>query len=571
MIDADRAKLARCEQCGSCSSACPLTGIEGYNIRRLLRHVELALDQEIAATPQPWQCAVCGRCETACPNGVPILGIVRALRAIAPAELRPEGPPPCVRACPAGIDIPGYLRFIAQGDPARAMALIFESVPFPGILGRVCPHPCEDHCTRAQVNEPVAICSLKRFAADRSEGLPPGALEVQPDTGLRVAVVGAGPAGLTAAFYLRQKGHAVTVFEAAAAPGGMMRYGIPRYRLPRPVLDAEIERVLSLGIELRTGVRLGAEIDLDQLQQDFDAVIVATGLQQSKKLSIEGDELDGVCWGIEFLRAAAEGQAPAVDPTVVVIGGGDVAMDAALTALRLGAREVTVAALEQREQLPAHAQEIDAALAEGVSLQCGWGPRRVIGEGGRVQAVELVRCSAVFDEAGAFNPTFADETRTVQTDQVIFAIGQQADLSFVGEGDESMPVDARGLIVADPETGQTARPGLFAAGEIATGPGALIEAIAQGKGLAVAVDRHLGGDGRVVRAWAERPDSDGYDGARPQGFADQPRNEDPLLPIEQRHAGFDEVVRCLDDEAAVAEAERCLCCDLERALGLEPR
>ena len=568
MIDADTEKLARCEQCGYCSSACPLTGVEQFNIRRLLRHVELELSDEIAATPQPWQCAVCGRCESVCPNGVPILGIVRALRAIAPPELRPTGPPPCVQACAAGIDIPGYLRFIARGDPSRALALIFESVPFPGILGRVCPHPCEDRCTRAQVNQAVAICSLKRFAADRAEGLPQGALAVQPDSGRRVAVVGAGPAGLTAAFYLRQQGHAVTVFEAAAAPGGMMRYGIPRYRLPEAVLDAEIARVLSLGIELKTNVALGDEIALDQLRRDFDAVVVATGLQKSNKLSIEGDDLEGVHWGIEFLRAAGAGQPVEAGQSVVVIGGGDVALDVALTALRLGARAVTLVALEGRDQLPAHAQEIEAALADGVTLQCGWGPRRVIGQDGRVNAVEFLRCSAVFDEAGAFSPTFADESCTVAADQVIFAIGQQADLSFIGESGETLEVDARGLIAADAETGQTARPGVFAAGEIATGPGALIEAIAQGKRLAAAVDRHLGGDGQVVRAWAERPSADGYDGARPPGFADQRRSDDPLLPLDQRQVGFDEVVGRLDDELAVAEAGRCLCCDLERALQL---
>ncbi|MBK5100199.1 MAG: FAD-dependent oxidoreductase, partial [Desulfobacteraceae bacterium] len=214
-----------CEQCGCCSSACPITGINEFNIRRIVRHIELDLIEEIAGTPHPWYCTTCGRCETVCPNGIAILDIMRPLRRMTPSEFVPDELPQCTAACPAGIDIPGYLRFIAQGKPTEAYKLILEKVPFPGILGRVCTHPCEEKCRRGEVNRPIAICALKRYAVDKADHAFEVASRVAEDTGHKVAVIGAGPAGLTAAFYLRKRGHHVTVFEGRSRPGGMMRYG----------------------------------------------------------------------------------------------------------------------------------------------------------------------------------------------------------------------------------------------------------------------------------------------------------------------------------------------------------
>ncbi|MBI4880313.1 MAG: FAD-dependent oxidoreductase [Planctomycetes bacterium] len=560
---ADAKTLRRCEQCGCCSSACPLTGRDGFNVRRVLRHVELGLATEAAATLQPWQCATCVRCETACPNGVQIVDVVRALRALSPAERVPQGPPPCVRACPGGIDVPGYLRLIARGDARAAHQLILESVPFPGILGRVCTHPCESACRRGEVNEPIAICALKRYAADRAaEALAePPAAPAAP-SGRRAAVIGAGPAGLTAAHYLRKKGHAVTIFEAAEKPGGMMRHGIPRYRLPEDVLNREIARVLEAGIELKTGVRLGRDLDLEQLKREgYEAVFLALGLQQGRRIDLEGAGLAGVSWGLDFLRAAAAGQQTAVAERVLVIGGGDVAVDAALTALRLGASEVIMACLEKREEMPAHPWEVEQALEEGVRLMTSFGPARVLGEGGRVSGIELVRCLSVFDDEGRFSPRCGDERECVAAGEVILAIGQASDLSFLAQG--SGPTIAGGLVAADPETCQTGVPGLFAGGEIATGPGALIDAIAQGKRAAAAIDRYLGGDGALGRV-PERSAADGYDGGRERGFADLKRAELPVLPLAVRRPGFAEVSLCLGAEAAEGEARRCLQCDLEQ-------
>jgi len=556
--------LRSCEQCGTCSSACPLTGVEDFNVRRILRHVELGLGDEIAATPHPWQCTTCGRCETACPNRVGILDILRPLRAMAAVTHRPVGPAPCVKACPAEIDVPGYLRLIAQGKAEEAHALILEKVPFPGILGRICTHPCEDVCKRAEVNQAVAICHLKRYAADHAGEFPEKIRRVSPDTGRKVAVIGAGPAGLTAAFYLRKKGHAVKVFEARGRAGGMLRYGVPGFRLPDAVINQEIDQILRLGIELETGKPLGRDgFDLDALKRDgHDAILVATGLQASKRIALEGGALDGVRWGLDFLVKVREGNAPEIAGKVVVIGGGDVAVDVALTALRVGAAEVTMACLERKDEMPAHAWEIDRAIEEGVKLMPAWGPVRLTGENGRVRSLELVRCTSVFDADGNFKPTFGEETQTVSADHVILAVGQTADLAFV-EGNGSLEVKGDRIRI-DEATLATSLDGVFASGEAADGPGSLIEAIAAGKRAARSIDRFLGGDG-VVDPPPEAPVGlHEYDGARERGFADRPRIDPPVLPLEERHTAFTEVEQGYAHEQAVAEASRCLDCDLER-------
>lgn len=554
-----------CEQCGCCSSACPVTGVNDFNIRRIVRHIELDLIEDIANTPFPWYCTTCGRCETVCPNGIAILDIIRPLRTVTPAEFVPELLPPCTAACPAGIDIPGYLRLIAQGKPAEAYKLILEKVPFPGILGRVCMHPCETECRRGEVNQPIAICALKRYAADKAGHAFDVASKVKERTGHKVAIIGAGPAGLTAAFYLRKKGHDVTVFEGRSRPGGMMRYGIPYYRLSEEVLEREINQVLSTGIRLETDKKFGRDLDLDSLKtDDFKAVFIAAGLQESRKIEIEGAELQDVFWGVDFLSDVSEGKEVPLKERVLVVGGGNVAVDVALTALRLGAREVTMASLESREEMPANPSEIDMALEEGVKLMPAWGPKRIIGDNGSVTGIELVRCTSVFDEEGNFCPAFDDVREVVEADQVILAIGQTSDLSFVDDG-APLSVE-KDLIVINPETQETDMAGLFAGGDVAKGPGSVIEAIASGRRAATAIGKYLGGDGVIDETFAERPDTKPYTGKREKGFADLQRAEAPTLPLSERHEGFREVELCLDDNQAIEEAQRCLQCDLEISL-----
>jgi len=554
-----------CEQCGLCSSACPLTGVRDFNIRRIIRHIELDMIDEIAGTPYPWYCTTCGRCETVCPNGIAILDIIRPLRALTPREYVPDGLPPCTGACPAGIDVSGYLRLIAQGRPDEAYALILEKVPFPGILGRVCVHPCEQECRRGEVNEPISICSLKRYAADRGGGLFPRVKDVKEATGKRVAVIGSGPAGLTAAFYLRKKGHEVTVFEGRSRPGGMMRYGIPRYRLPEDVLEKEIDQVLSLGISLETEKRLGRDFDLEGLRNDgFDAVFLAMGLPLSRRIDLDGIDSEGVLWGIDLLGDVTNGKDVGIRERVLVVGGGNVAIDVALTALRFGAKDVTMACLETREEMPANPMEIEMALEEGVRIMTSWGPKRIINRDNRITGVELVECSSVFDDEGNFCPAFGDSTEEVGTDQVILAIGQAADLSFV---DDNMPLDIKdGLIAIDEETMETGVPGVFAGGDVGRGPGSVIDAIAEGRRAASSMDRFLGGDGTIDETLAERPDTGQYTGKRERGFADLKRVDIPILPASERHGGFQEVHLCLDEDKALLEARRCLQCDLEMGL-----
>jgi NADPH-dependent glutamate synthase beta subunit-like oxidoreductase len=561
----DVSMFRACEQCGTCSSACPITGVDGFNIRRILRHIELGLTEEVADSPLPWLCTTCGRCEDACPNGIEILDIIRILHQMAPRQWVPEGPA-CVIACPARIDIPGYLRLIAQGKVNEAYALIREKVPFPGILGRVCTRPCEDACRRGDVfNQPIAICALKRYVTDNAQGVPEQVSRIGGDTGHRVAIVGAGPAGLTAAFYLRKKGHQVTVFEARSAPGGMMRSGIPDYRLPPEVVEKEIKQILNLGIELQTEKKLGRDFHLDQLKADgYQAVFLAVGAQLSRRIEVEGANLDDVFWGVDFLCEVNEGKDIALKDRVLVVGGGNVAVDVALTALRLGAKEVTLACLESREEMPANPWEIEMALEEGVKLMPSWGPHRIIGDNGKVSGIELVRCTSVFDEEGNFSPTFASIKETVTADQVILAIGQAPDLSFV---DDKGPLRVQeGLVVIDEETLETDMPGVFAGGDVAKVPGTIIDAIAAGRRAASSIDTFLGGDGDIEETLVEMQPLEPATGRRDKGFADLKRVRMPALPLSERHDGFLEVELGLNEDRAIDEAKRCLQCDLELCL-----
>ncbi len=587
-----------CEQCGRCSSACPITGVDGFNVRRLIRHVELDLIEEIAASSMPWFCAACGRCEDACPNGIRILDITRTLRAIGPEQRMPEKPQ-CVQACPAGIDIPGYLRFISHGKMDEACRLIIEKAPFPGILGRICPHPCETACKRAEVNQPVSICAAKRYAADKAGDLSGWMADVPDDSGHKVAVIGAGPAGLTAAFYLRKKGHRVTIFEARPKAGGMMRYGIPFYRLPEDILDKEIEQVLSCGIALETDRKLGVNLEITQLKNDgFEALFVAVGAQLSRRIELAGTELENVNWGVEFLSAVAEGTDVAVRDNVVVIGGGNVAVDVALTAVRLGAKKVTLACLESLEEMPANPWEVEQARQEGVELLPSWGPEKIMENDGRVCGLELVRCTSVFDVDGNFCPSFDDTRKTVQADQVILAIGQASETAFCQDfcflDDAASLAVKKGLIVIDKETQQTGMKGVFAGGDAANGPATVIEAIAAGRRAAESIDQYLGGDGiielgsrnaevgmrnaevgsrnaEVGMENAQCANGQPYDGRREHGFAELKRVEAPSLPVDERLSGFEEVELCFSDEQAKAETQRCLQCDLEICLAKELR
>ncbi len=550
-----------CIGCTRCVRACrDLRGIEAIGfVYDEQGEVQVG---SLETTLEESACRFCTACVEVCPTAALMDKSVR------PGK-KEEDLVPCREICPAHIDVPGYLRLIAEGKRDEANAVIREKVPFPGVLGRTCIRPCEEVCRRGEVNESVAICALKRYAADGEKGLWEKGANTRTDTGRKVAIVGAGPAGLTAAFYLRKKGHTVSLFEARKEAGGMMRYGIPRYRLPREILDREIDHILDTGIELRTEESLGKDFNIDRLRSvGFDAVFLAVGAQLSGRIPIKGAELPDVLWGVDFLADVADGKDIALKHRIIVIGGGSVAVDAALTALRCGAGDVTVTCLEAREEMVALEWEVERALAEGVKLMPSWGLGKILSKEGQVTGVELVKCSSVFDDQGTFSPAFDDVKHSIVGDQVIVAVGQAPDLSFI-EGDRRVPVD-NGLIRVNPDTLETGMEGVYAGGDVTSQAGSVIHTIAVGRRAASSIDRALGGDGRIDEVLFEQEDLDPHMD-REEGFAGKPRERVPERDVEERVSGFEEVALGYDGDQAVREAKRCLQCDLRLFMGCNPK
>ena len=515
----------------------------------------------IAPTLEASGCKFCMACVEVCPTGA----LVDKLLETTAGEAERV---PCKAACPAQIDIPGYLRMCARGKRDEANAIIREKVPFPGVLGRVCVHPCEAVCRRGAINEAISICALKRYAADGEKGLWKEQNRIAADSGKKVAVIGAGPAGLTAAFYLRKKGHEVTVFDSRQAAGGMMRYGIPEHRLPARILDEEIDEILSLGIEFKPGQTLGKEFTIAQLTQNgYDAVFLAVGCQNSRRIALADCNLPDVIWGIEFLRRVAEGEEIHLKDRVVIIGGGNVAVDAAMTALRCGAHNVTMACPECLEEMPASPRELAKARAEGVEIMPSRSPARLIGENGKLARVEMVECTCVFDEQGQFCPEYGERMECVSVDQVIVAVGQTADLSFLR--DRHRIKIERDLMVINPDSMETGAKGVYAGGDITRASGTIIDAIADGRQAAASIDKALGGTGDIDEVLFARTDPDPFLG-RDEGFATWTRENMPELDPAIRIQGFEEIARSYDKWQATREARRCLQCDLRLHLGRSP-
>ena len=463
---------------------------------------------------------------------------------------------PCRAACPLGVNCQGYVQLIARGQEEEARREMYRSLPFPEILGRVCSQPCEDACHRRQMEgQAVAIRALKRYLMADAQGAAAPLPEMAPASGRWVAVVGAGPAGLMAAHDLRCRGHAVVVIDGEAEPGGMLRWAIPEFRLPREALERELDLLRRMGVEFHCGVRLGDKRSLESLKEEYDAVLLALGCQAPVRLGLSGEDLDGVFHGLDFLRAVRRGEKPVVGERVVVIGGGNVAVDVAQTSLRLGAGEVVMACLESREEMPAFAWELEGALAEGVRLECRLAPAEIKGRGGRVHGVEFMACLSVFDEQGAFSPTCnPDNRRSLPADTVILAVGQrrsQSDLEAAGL--------AGGLWrEVDPLTLQTGDPKLFAAGDLVSGPGSVVEAMAAGRRAAESIHRYLSGEDLVYgRRYAGPVESDfEIDTSRGSDLGRTALNY-------RRAAGpgdFGEVELPLSRDAARKEASRCYSC-----------
>lgn len=465
---------------------------------------------------------------------------------------------PCSLNCPAGTDCQGYVKAIADGDDYRAVEIIKDKIPLPASIGRVCPHPCETACRRAHVEEPISIAFLKYFAADNvlKSGNPviPAPAE---SSGKTVGIVGGGPAGLTAAYYLALSGHAVTVYDAMPKMGGMLRYGIPEYRLPKAVLDKEIAEITSVGVILQNNVKIGADITLSELRDKHDAVIVAVGAWNNMGLRCKGEELSGVMGGIEFLRKIALGEPSGIGKSVAVVGGGNTAMDACRTAVRAGAENVYVIYRRTRDEMPAEDIEIEEAMEEGVTFKFLTNPAEIIGENGKVSAVNLqVMELGEPDASGRRSPVPVEgKFEILPVDTVICAIGQKVNVS----GFEELELNSRGIISADERTFATSIPGVFAVGD-ATNRGAsiAIAAIGEAGKAAKVVDGYLAGMETPYRKpFVSERNTDDIDFSR---FEKSPRAKMPARPASERKHDFKEVNLGFSDEAARAEAKRCLEC-----------
>lgn len=468
---------------------------------------------------------------------------------------------PCEITCPAGCDIPGFVAAIASGNDERAIALIKQTIPLPGILGRVCPAPCENECRRHGVDQPVSICALKRYAADAEQAdhyIP----ECAPATGKKVAIVGSGPAGLTAAWFLLCHGHEVTIIEASAQAGGMMRYGIPRFRLPESVIESDIATLIAMGLEFQFNTTFGNDVTLEALQRTCDAVFLAIGAQKASTMNIPGEDEAGVTSGIEFLRKAASGDQPHPGNQVVVTGGGNTAIDAARTAIRLGASNVTVLYRRSREDMPANSSEIEEALAEGITLVEWAAPTVIRRMDGVLEITAITMQPGVLDASGRRAPVPVEGSEfTLTANTIIPAIGQHIDHSVAhaaGTGSGKY-----GELLVNQETLQTETAWLFAGGDCVTGTDTAIRAVEQGKRAAYAINLFLHGQ-MVAAPKVLFNSSYGARDEAPHAFYQrkQPsaRVAVPELPPSERRASFREVITGYTAEMARAEAARCLQC-----------
>ena len=506
---------------------------------------------------------------------------------------------PCMMACPAHTNAGRYVALIAEGEFEEAYRTAREPNPMASICGRVCAHPCETACRRGEIDKPIAIRALKRFLTERygPESRHPinvNTGRTQPKLDFRVAIVGAGPVGLSAAHDLALMGYAVTIFEASQVAGGMLYLGLPEYRLPRDVVEAQVREILSTGdITLKLNQAAGRDFKVADLRREFDAVVIAVGAHRSRDLTIPGVDLDGVYKGIDFLLNVNLGYRFTIGKKVLVIGGGNVAMDVArsaarevlrqhaggvenfepsqgsmdavaaremmdvsLSALRLGAQEVHLVCLETRGEMPAALEEIEEAEEEGIIIHPGFGPKQIIGENGRAVALEVLKTKSVFDANRRFSPTFYENSETrLKCDTIIMAIGQAPNLQFLSSED-GVEVSPRGLIAVNPQTLMTSAAGVFAGGDCVFGPRLIIDSVADGKRAAVGIDEFLRGHEHA----APIVEVEVLERHRmPLDLLDLLRPQIPMLPLNRR-TGVTEVEIGFDQEAAVAEAQRCLHC-----------
>ncbi len=523
------------------------------------------------------ECTACGDCEQVCPVKVgdefnqdksSRKAVYRLFPQAVPNKylIEKRGTPPCRGTCPAGCNAQGYVALLSEGRFSDALEVVRRRMPFAGICGRICHHPCEGECNRKNIDEAVSIASLKRATADYgwAEAIKNNLIVQKPEAllmdesgrPLKVGIIGAGPGGLAAAKDLAERGYRVTVVDALPEAGGMLRAGIPRYRLPGEIVDRETSAILDIGVEFRPNTKVGVDVSLAQLQAEFPALLVSVGCPKGRSLPIPGIDLQGVELGVEFLREAALGEKPAVGKKTVVVGGGNVAIDTARTALRLGAAEVHLYCLEDYAGMPAHRWEIEEAEDEGVIIHPSWGPLEVSGQDGKVSGMKFKRCTRVFDDQGRFNPSY-DEGRleSVSADMVLLSIGQATELDFLA--DSGVKVN-RGLIEADKLTYATAVSGIFACGDVVSGPASVVGAVGAAHEAAESIHRYLQGKELSEGRSGEKPELVGA----PEGLKVivTERQKQELVDPAVRVKDFREVYKGFNQEQAISEAQRCLNC-----------
>jgi len=546
----------------SCSELLEVEGKAGNFKAKVLKH-----PRYVDVT----KCTGCAECAEVCPVEVPSefeqnLASRKAIfRPFAQAypnafTIEKRERPPCVLSCPAGTNVQGYVALTAKGKYKEALSLIKEKLPIPRVLGRICPAPCEEKCNRKLLEEPISIRAIKRFVADTVvDELPFPEAEEKEE---KVAIVGSGPAGLACALRLRREGYKVTIFEALPVAGGMLYVGIPEYRLPKDVIEKEVKEIKRLGVEIKTNVPIGKEITINDLfKQGYKAIFIGVGAHHSQRLHVPGEEAKGVIHGVDFLRAVILGKETKTEGGVVVIGGGDVAVDSARSALRLGAEEVTVLYRRTRVEMPAREDEVKAAEVEGVKIEYLVAPVEVLAAGGEVTGIRCIRMElGEPDATGRRRPIpISGSEFDLKIDMVIPAIGQAPDLSFLENS--GINISRRGRVEVDSLTLETSREGVFSGGDCQTGPSIAIEAVAAGTRAAESIIRYLKHqDLKEGRLPVERKPSDVT--FVPFGRTREPRQKMPTIPLEERISGFREIELGFSEELAVREASRCLACGI---------
>ena len=554
-------------------------------------------------------CVACGKCVEACPAGAVKLGQklckkdgseVQYPKHPLPSQQKwgphmwdenyrdnnrvncyDTGTAPCKTACPAHIAVQGYLKLAAQGKYQEALALIRKDNPLPAICGRICNRRCEDACTRGTIDQAIAIDEVKNFLAQldlkaETRYIPPKVVPTLDGAfHEKVAIIGAGPAGLSCAFYLAEKGYSPTIFEKNEKPGGMLRYGIPSFKLEKDVIDGEIEVIKAMGVEIKCGIEVGKDITIQQLRsQGYKAFYIAIGCQGGRKAGIPGEDAEGVMTAVDFLRTVGGDESYPVSGKAVVVGGGNVAIDVARTAHRCGADSVTIFCLEPREKMPASEEEIAEAMEEGVSLNCGWGPKEILTENGKVTGIVFKRCVSVWDESGRFSPTYDEaDTKTVPCDRVFLSIGQSIQWGSLLEGTKVELGRGNGA-KADSLTYQTAEADIFVGGDVYTGPKFAIDAIAAGREGAISIHRFvrphssltIGRNRRdFVALDKENIRVESYDNSSRQipgkdASIDHKNSfRDARLPFTEEQVKA-ETARCLGCGASVVDPNKCIGC-----------